>query len=60
MLFDAFLARWRNGEHGKGADAFYWSFNYGPMHIVVLTSEHDDRSQSECDSSCLTAPENCN
>ena len=40
MKFDAFLARWRHGETGKEDDAFYWSFDYGPMHVAVLTSEH--------------------
>ena len=37
--FDAFLGRWRHGE-GED-DKFWWSVNFGPMHIAVLSSDHD-------------------
>mmetsp|Transcript_11870 Transcript_11870/g.33483 ORF Transcript_11870/g.33483 Transcript_11870/m.33483 type:complete len:754 (+) Transcript_11870:189-2450(+) len=42
--FDAYLTRWRNGEGDD--DEFWWSVDFGPVHIAVLSSEHDYGSRS--------------
>lgn len=42
--YDAWLYRWRHKEPGNGGD-YWFSFDYGPVHFVFLTTEHDSRRQ---------------
>lgn len=44
--YDPWLHRWRHGEPSNGDD-FWFSFDYGPAHIVFLSSEHETRRQWE-------------
>ena len=43
--FEPYLARWRNGEHSE--DRYWWSVDFGPLHLVQLSSEHDFGSRSD-------------
>jgi len=42
--YDAWLYRWRHDEPNNGGD-YWFSFDYGPVHFVFLTTEHDSRRQ---------------
>jgi len=37
--YEAFLARWRNGENSE--NQHWWSVDFGPMHLAHLSSEHE-------------------
>jgi len=41
--YDPWLHRWRHGE--RTSNEFWFSFDYGPVHFVILTSEHETRRQ---------------
>lgn len=36
--FEPFLDRWRNGENSD--NQFWWSVDFGPLHLIQLSSEH--------------------
>eukprot|EP00873_Tetraselmis_striata_P019460 jgi/Tetstr1/439724/TSEL_028143.t1 len=47
-MYPAWEDRWRHGEgrqlpEGNGSAALFWySFDYGPVHVAVISSQHDD------------------
>ena len=42
--YDPWLYRWRHEEKDNG-DKFWFSLDYGPAHVVILSSEHETRRQ---------------
>mmetsp|Transcript_25478 Transcript_25478/g.71249 ORF Transcript_25478/g.71249 Transcript_25478/m.71249 type:complete len:957 (+) Transcript_25478:296-3166(+) len=44
--YDPWLYRWRHEEENNG-DKFWFSLDYGPAHIIILSSEHETRRQWE-------------
>lgn len=44
MTYDPWLYRWRHEEDGNG-DQFWFSVDYGPVHVAIVSSEHETKRQ---------------
>eukprot|EP00873_Tetraselmis_striata_P033089 jgi/Tetstr1/453353/TSEL_040344.t1 len=56
--FGGYTLRWRNGEgrrleDGSVTQAFWYSFDYGAVHVAVISSEHDKGHDVEAMSAWL-------
>jgi len=45
QTIDPYMYRFRHGEIGRQQDDAWWSVNMGPIHVVMLSSEHHSQSE---------------